>query len=268
MMKKLFLALLALVVLAAGGGLFYLYSNINNLIVEAVETYAPPITKNSVTLDSSSVSFLSGEGSLSGLRIGNPEGYKSPELFKLNKIGVAIDLETITQDVIVIKRIEILTPELTYEKGGPAGSNVEQLVKNIKASTAAKEKGAQPAASGDAGKGAEKAPAKKVIIDLVSVTDGKVNATLPMVEQGVQVGLPAITVRNIGRNTGGVTPEEAMKIVMGHILMVANNAVAGPLNELKGKVVDKVKEELEKKVPGLGDSLKGGDVNKKLKGLF
>ncbi|MBU0501581.1 MAG: hypothetical protein KJ558_07915 [Gammaproteobacteria bacterium] len=270
-MKKLFLALLALVVLAVGGGLFYLYSNINNLIVEAVETYAPPITKTSVTLDSSSVSFLSGEGSLSGLRIGNPEGYKSGELFKLNKIEVAIDLETITQDVIVIRRIDIITPELTYEKGGPAGSNVEQLVRNIKSFTAAKGKEAPPAAAATAekgvGQGQAKAVEKKVIIDLVSIRDGKVNASLPMVDQWVQAGLPEISIRNIGRNAGGVTPEEAMKIVMSNVLILANKAVAIPLDELKGRVVDQVQEELGKKVPGLSDSLKG-DVGKKLKGLF
>lgn len=271
MMKKVLLALVALVVLAVGGGLFYLYSNINNLIVEAVETYLPPITKTQVSLDSSNVSFLSGEGGLSGLRIGNPEGYKSQELFKLNSINVAIDLDTLTQDVIVIKRIDILTPELTYEKGGPAGSNVEQLVRNIKSSTAAKGKEERPAAAAaekDVGQGPAKGTEKKVIIDLVSIRDGKVNAVLPLVDQSVQVGLPEISIRNIGRNTGGVTPEEAMKTVMGNVLVLANKAVAVPLDELKGKVVDKVQEELGKKVPGVGDSLKGGDVGKKLKGMF
>ena len=267
-MKKILLTLLILVVVVVAGGLYYLYSNINNMIVDAVETHAPPITKTDVTLDSSNVSFMSGEGSMSGLTIGNPKGYSSRKLFKLNNIKVAIDLESITKDVIVIKHVDVVTPELTYEQGGKAGSNVQKLVNNIQSSTAEKsgKKGSKKSTGGGAGESE-----KKIIIDRLTIRNGKINATMPVLKQWVQVALPTITMKDIGRKKGGATLDEVMKVIMNRVTAVAKNAASGPLKALKKKVLKEVESKVKDKVgKKLGKELKGvgGKVGDKLKKLF
>ena len=257
-MKKILLILLLLIIVVGAGGVYYLYSNINNLIVDAVETYAPPITKTDVTLDSSNISFMSGEGSLSGLKISNPKGYSSRKLFTLNDISAKIELDSITKDVIVIKHIDIVTPILTYEKGGKAGSNVQQLANNIQAST-------------KDDKGKESKSEKKIIIDKLTIRNGKINATMPVVKKWIQVGLPNITLTDIGRKNGGATPEEVMKLIINKVTSVAKSAASAPLKKLKKEVLGKVKNKVKNKVgKELGKGLKdaGGKIGDKVKGIF
>jgi len=126
-MKKL----LGLVVIVALGAFLYLYMNLNSLIKQGVEEYAPQYTQTNVTLGGASILFLSGSGSLSNLVVANPKGYKAAEALSLGALDIKLDIETINSDVIVINSIDIVAPEITYEPGGKAGSNLQQLAKNV-----------------------------------------------------------------------------------------------------------------------------------------
>ena len=132
-MKKVIIGVLVAILVILIAVVFYVTNNLNELVVEAVETFAPPVTQTDVKLASSDISFFSGEGSLHGLLIGNPKGYKADKAFELGSLRVVLDSESIAEDVVVIKSIDISKPAITYEPGGAAGSNLLQIVKNMEA---------------------------------------------------------------------------------------------------------------------------------------
>ncbi|MGZ0247110.1 MAG: hypothetical protein ACKVH1_14335, partial [Alphaproteobacteria bacterium] len=71
-----------------------------------------------------------GEGTLSGLIVGNPSGYKTESAFNLGSISMKLDTSSLTSDTIIIKSIVIDKPEITYEFGD-GGSNVDVIGKNV-----------------------------------------------------------------------------------------------------------------------------------------
>ena len=256
-MKKLLIGLVAAVLLLVVGGVGYLYVNLNSLIEAGIEEYAPQYTKTPVSLGGASVSIFSGEGGLSDLVIGNPDGYKSAEAFRLGAIDVAVNTDSITSDVIEIKSLAIRAPAITYEPGGKAGSNLQQLVKNLEQSTA----GASGDKSGDGGDsgGGE----KKVIIDRLTITDGRVAVMTPLSDKPLEAGLPTIELTGIGRDKGGATGAQVMKEVIDRVNQAATKVAGVSLDELKKQAETQVKEKVQEKV----DEITGG-AGDKLKGLF
>ncbi len=259
-MKKVVLGSLSLVVFIAVGVFAYLYLNLNSLIKEGVETFAPQYTKTDVSLDSAGVSLFSGAGGLYGLTIGNPSGYKAPKSFHLDSIDLALDKDSLLSDTIIIQSIEVVAPQITYEAGGKAGSNLQQLVKNIQASTAS---------SGGTGKEATgDEPEKKLIIDRLVIREGKLQVMTPLSDKPLEADLPTIEMKDIGRDKGGASSAEVFKMVMEKITGAATNVANISVDKLKGMATQKVEEA----VSGLKDKVqldgKAGEVGDKLKGLF
>jgi hypothetical protein len=58
-----------------------------------------------VRLNEAAVSANSGQGTLRGLSVGNPKGFKTPTAFELDEISLTLDIGRITSDPIVIKEI-------------------------------------------------------------------------------------------------------------------------------------------------------------------
>ncbi len=259
-MKKLLLGLVAAVLILVVGGIGYLYVNLNSLIEAGIEEYAPQYTKTDVTLGGANVSIFSGEGGLSDLVIGNPEGYKSAEAFRLGAIDVAVNTDSVTSDVIEIKSLAIQGPAITYEPGGKAGSNLQQLVKNLEQTTAGTS-GGQSGGPSDGNKsgGSE----KKVIIDRLTITDGRVAVVTPLSDKPLEATLPTIEITGIGRDKGGSTGAQVMKQVIDRINQAASKVAGVSLDDLKKQAEAKAKEKVQEKV----DELTGG-AGEKLKGLF
>lgn len=262
-MKKL----LGLVVIVALGAFLYLYMNLNSLIKQAVEEYAPQYTQTNVTLGGANISFLSGSGGLSNLVVANPKGYKAAEALSLGALDIKLDIETINSDVIVINSIDIVAPAITYEPGGKAGSNLQQLAKNVQNST--KSSGSKSTDSDS-----ESAKEKKVIIDRLTISNGAVSILTPLTDEPLNATLPTITMTEIGRKTGGQLISEVVKQVMKKISDATSKAANISLNEVKAKLKDaakakaKVQDAIKDKVPANFQDQLGGDVGNKSKGLF
>ena len=87
--------------------------NLDKGIKTAVETLGPKYTQAEVTLNKVDLSLKSGKGTLSGLVVGNPVGFKTGQAFSLGEISVQVDTSTVTKPVIVIQQIRIMAPEMT-----------------------------------------------------------------------------------------------------------------------------------------------------------
>lgn len=215
--------------------------NLDKGIKAAVETLGPELTQSSVTLKDVELSLTSGEGSLKGLVVGNPVGFKTPNAFSLGEIFIAIDPESVTTDTIVIKSIRIVAPEITYEsvKGG---TNLDQLQKNVEQAL-----GASDGASPD-----ESAATKKLIIKDLKVTNGKISYSNALLgDKPISLPLPAIQLTGIGESSGGASAGEVVKQILEAINKNAARAVtnSGALkdvgNKIKGQATEKVQEKLE-----------------------
>jgi len=262
-MKKIVLSLVIGLLVLVGGGLLYLSANLNGIIVDAVETYGPEVTKTKVALGGSSISVLSGSGELTGLEIGNPKGYKAANAFTLGAIAVDLDVDSVTSDVIVIKSIDIIAPDLTYEPGGKAGSNLQQLVQNTKSGGSG--------ASSSKGKKSEGGEIK-VIIDRLTIKDGSVNVMTPLSDTPLSTVLPTIEMKDIGRDKGGSTFAEVFEVITKKVTAASSQAANISVEELKKKLggdISKKVDALKSKLPAGADLGKdAGDVGSKLKGLF
>jgi len=116
MIKKLLFGMLILALIAGAALYFFGTTLLNNGIRQGVETVGPRVTQTPVSLGAVNISPFTGKGTLTGLNIGNPEGFKSENIFALGQIDVKVDTGTLFSDKIVIDQIIIQRPEVSYMK--------------------------------------------------------------------------------------------------------------------------------------------------------
>ena len=231
-MKKFLWGLLLVFLLAAGGGAWWAYHARDVLIANAIRTYGPQIT--GVPVELVSVRLDPGEGTavLSGLRLGNPKGFKTPYALSVEQILVQLDVASLTGDVVHIRQVSILQPQVIYEHA-TGGSNLDVIQRNVEAGVA----GLVGNASADkalAGKG------KKLIIDQFAMLGAKTDVSAEVLQgKTVTVPLPDVHVNDIGKKAGGVSPAQAASQIVAAVRQAVSHAVM-PLH-LDG-VVDAVKK--------------------------
>ncbi|MDD5240176.1 MAG: hypothetical protein PHG47_00480 [Sulfuricella sp.] len=192
-MKRGLISLFVLLVVVVGGVLFWLRGNLDGLVKDAVVHYGGEMTQASVRLDAVEIKAADGQGVVRGLMIGNPAGFKTPYALKVGKIDVVIDIASVAKDVVIIKKIAVIAPDVIYEKGD-AMTNFDAIQKNIADYLGPTEK---------------KKGGKKLIVEEFTVRDAKAEASAAfMGGKTVAVSLPDITLRDIGKAKGGVTPGE------------------------------------------------------------
>jgi len=203
----------------------FVLSSLDSLIKKGVETYGSEITQADVRLNSVKVSATSGEGTLRGLKVGNPKGFKTDSAFRLGEISIALDTGTLTKDTIVIKSIKIDQPEVTYELAS-GGNNIEALKHNVDAYM--EEKGlkgkGEAAPKAESKKGGE---GPKLVIDNLYITGGKANVSATILKgKTMSVPLPNIHLKDIGKKEGGASPGEVVDTVLSAVSKGVQNAVA------------------------------------------
>jgi len=191
-MKKIALALLVLVI-AVAGALLWLRDNVDGLVKSAIETYGGAMTQATVSVGAVHIDAASGRGTIRELTIGNPAGFKTAHALKLASLELEIDPATLLKDVVTVRRIAVVAPDVIYEKGDTE-TNFDAIQKNIATYLA-------PATKTPAG--------KKLIVEEFVVTDIKAHASAAFLKgETVGVTLPDIRLQHIGRAKGGVTPGE------------------------------------------------------------
>jgi uncharacterized protein involved in outer membrane biogenesis len=234
-MKKFFLFLLGLVVVLAlvvvVGGKFFLGS----MVKAGVNEFGPKLTQTKVELASASISPVSGDGTLSGLFVGNPPGWTSDKAFYLGLVHVSIAPGSLFKDHIVINEIVIDQPEFVYETKLVA-SNIGDLMKNIEAATGGK-KTAEAAA-------VKAGPQRKFEVKKFTLRNGKV--TIGLGAAATTMSMPAIELTDIGTKEGGVTADQVAFTVM---------------RSVTASVISSSTQALMKTVPTMGSA--AGDALKK-----
>lgn len=189
MIRKLIIAFVALIVVLVVVTFF----SLNVIVKKGVETFAPKMTGTSVTLESVKISPFTGKGEISGLVIGNPEGYDTDEAFRLGSVQIHIDPMSVMAGETVIHDIVIDGAEVTYEFKGLMTNNIKQIMDNMKEF---------------AGEQKEKPEGekKKVKIEHFLFSNAKVHLSASMLKgEKVSVSMPDVELNDIGDQSLGDT---------------------------------------------------------------
>lgn len=258
MIKKILLVLVLLAIAAVAVVYFAGTAALNKGIQLGVETVGPEVTQTPVTLADVNISLLSGKGTLKGLNVGNPEGFQSENIFSLGQIDIEVDKGSLMSDKIVINKIHIRQPEISYEKK-ITSSNLKKLLKNIEEFTGPKsDKPAEEAPAEESG------ASKQLVIKQLIIEEGKI--FVGALGIGQEVPLPRIEMNDIGESNGGANIAEVMDVVVTKILTSIGPAIADAGQLLQGAGDDALKAVQESGAEKLGDA--ADDALNKVKGLF
>ncbi len=256
MIKKLLLGFILLAAIALAAIYFLGSGALNKGIKSGVETYGPRVTQTDVTLADVNLSILSGSGTLKGLNVGNPEGFKSEHIFSLGQIDLKVDTGTVFSDKIIIDHIIIKKPEISYEKTFTS-SNIKELLKNIEEFTGPSS-GPEPDPEPDTG------AKKQVVIKKLLIEDGTIYVGAMGIGQTVK--LPLIEMNDIGEGGDQMTIAEVMDLVLSKVIQSIGPAIANAGDLLK----DGGKAALESAKEGAVEQLDeaaGDAVNKASEGI-
>ena len=235
-MKKILLIGLAVIILVVGGTGYWFFSSLDSIVKSGIEKYGSEITQVAVRVDKVKISLQDGRGVISGLRIGNPKGFKTVHAFTAGSIELQVDPGSVREDVILIKTIAVESPNIAYETSD-AGSNFDVIQHNVENYIGPRDK---------------KKREKKMIVDHLSIRNIKV-AYYPAIMKGktIQFSLSDIDLHNIGKAKGGVTSSELTKEIV---------------NALKAQITKSISYYLKSGV----DAVKGvvKSVGEGIKGLF
>jgi hypothetical protein len=222
-LRTVILGIAALLVLAVGGTLWWLYASRDALIKRAIEHYGPELTGVSVKVKAVKLEPVDGRGTISGVEVGNPRGFTAPHSVTLGEIRLAVDPGTITSDVVHVRDITLEAPSITYERGAQ-GDNLSAIQKHIE-SRLPKSKG---------GTGTKDAsPERKFIIDNVRVRNAKVSYG-----GAVTVDMPDIQLRDLGKRTNGATAAEITREVWNELTRVAISRAPAAIEGQRDKAKD------------------------------
>jgi hypothetical protein len=240
-MKKILLGLIVVVVLAVAGVAWWLYKERDSLIADAIRTYGPQILGVSVKLGGVKTDVANQSAALHGLVIGNPPGFQTPHALSLGAVSLKLDIASLTRDVILIKEISIVKPDVTYEhKSG--GSNLDVIQRNVEKNIAEK---TAALGVGKDNNAKDKAPGKKFIIEHVYIKDAKANVSADIL-QGKTLSVPIadLHLTDIGKKTNGATAGEAAKQIVtaitANVTKAANSAIGIDVESLKKKGTEAV----------------------------
>ena len=198
------------VTLAAAGGLWWLYASRDALVKRAIEGFGPQLTGVAVKVKRVRLEPVDGAGSISGLEVGNPPGYKSARALVLGEMRLAIDYSTLTSNVIRVKEISLQGPVITYEAGA-GGDNLSAIQRHIDAEIA---KLAGPGGTGQAS-------GRKFIVDHIYVRDASIRYG-----DALSLSMPNVHLRDVGKKSNGASAGEVVKAVWGSIASNASSLAA------------------------------------------
>jgi hypothetical protein len=228
-MKRALFGLAALALVAAIGVGVWLYLSLDWIVKRAIEAYVPDIIGAEVKVAAVKLAPASGEGTVTGLVIGNPKGFKSAQAATVGVVDIAIDPATVTKDVILVRRIAVASPTITYE-AGRGGSNFDVIKRNVEKRVGKAEPRARRAET-------------RLIVEHLTIRGATVNYVpeLPVRGATISYALPDIQLANIGKREGGVTPRELTKIVVDALIArmaqaMGRRAVERGLESLPGLI--------------------------------
>lgn len=241
MIKKILFSLVFILLVVGGGLFFYL----DSIVKSGIEVVGTRVLGTAVTVDSVLLSPFSGQGTISGLRVENPEGFDSQYAFELDSVSVALDVNSLLSEVALIESVVIMQPIITYETKITT-DNIRALLANLPPSGAA--------AGNDPETGE---PAQQIIVRDFEMRGSQLNFVAASVT--APVTLADIEIQNIGEEGGASSAANAIRVVLQELTRTILNSDLPSLDLLRDSVEGRLQDgaqQVEDAVDDLGGRLR------------
>jgi hypothetical protein len=269
-LKWIFLIILLLLI----AGVAVVFAYLDPIVRSTVEKQAANSLKVKTELGAAHVSLLGQSVSLKNFKVGQPEGFVTPEMMSLGGIDVDVKVNELRQDPLRVRQINIRDPKLVIEMKG-RDFNIKKFIDQL---PPGEDKPADP----------NEKPLKLIINDLqvqgaqvifrpdvaaLSAVPG-IGDKLKGMKQEYVLTIPPIAMQNIGTGEGNQNGAQIKEVVTLLISQLASKATESDqlppelrqilhlnVNELTemakqklgaevNKHLTKVTEELKAKLPG------------------
>jgi hypothetical protein len=235
-MKKLIIRLAIVVVLLVVIAVIAIGLSLDSIVKRGVETVGPQVTKVDVKLAGVNLSLLSGSGTIKGLVVGNPPGYKSPHAISVGSSSISIKPSSVLSDKVVVRSIRIENPDINYE-GDVMTDNLRKILDNVKSGSSGTTTTNAPAPT-------ESGPGKKLQVDEFVITGAKMHLVVNgVVNVNESITLPDIKLPPLGQGPEGITAQELTQKAMDALTEYAVKYAKEKATEIGKEAVKKAADE-------------------------
>jgi hypothetical protein len=208
------IAVVVLLLVAAIGVALYYSANVVQRVFERAGSHVMRVEVTLREVDLSDV--MEGSVGTHGLRIGNPVGFDSAYLMDVDSASTSIETASLTADTLIIRDILIEGPSIIYEYSG-GRSNFGEVQRHVNEFIAARSP-------------ADPAPAegrRQIIIENFRLRGARATVTAPQFGREATIDIPPVHLSDLGSETGGITPAEALARIYAELHRHIGAAVAG-----------------------------------------
>lgn len=212
-------------ILLLGAGFLVITFTMDSFIRSKIEKIGSEMTGTRVTVDGVSISPFSGEGTITGFRVGNPEGYSTEHAMEMNDFFIRLDVKSLLSDEIIIEEIIITGPSV-YVEQKLTGNNLRTILNSI---NKAAPKEASPDKTSDA----------ELLIKHFLLQDGMVNLHTSIGgERSAWVKMSMIELHDLGRDNKRQAVEQI-------VAQIADRIIAEALKSGAKSGTEQVKDMIE-----------------------
>ncbi len=236
-MKKTLLIVVVLIIAVIAGGLYYVLTNLDSLVKQAIEKYGSEATHTAVRVDKVNIRLKQASAAISGLTVANPKGFSTPNAFSLGQIATTLNVKDMGKDHIVIDEVRIQAPEVFYEVNADRKANLNLLKENLTG-------GAKVAPTKTAEKGGKQ---PTITIRKFEFAGAALHAKLvPLKNKELDLKLPSFQLVNLSG-----TPEQISRQVLNQLVdrardEIRKKGIDAELEKAKAQVREKVETEKAK----------------------
>ena len=194
---------------------------ISPVATAVAEAVVPSYTGCAFRLASFRLNPFTGRLQLVEAHLANPPGFSQPEAFAVSTVRVDVAVGSLLSSTIHVRDLAIEGPFVGYFSANGT-NNFAAILARVAAKTGGAEAAPRKAPQKEAG------AAKKVVIDRFRLAGGRVSlGALPL-------ALPAVELRDIGKDTGGVTLAEVRDLVWQRLAQFVTGVGGVAADLLKG----------------------------------
>ena len=221
MAKGIKIALISVVVIILVGFLILTLA-LDSIVKSNIEQIGTEMTGTWVTVDNVSISPFTGAGTITGVRIGNPEGYGTENAIVIDEIVMRAKIRSVFSDVIIIEDINVYAPTVYVEQKLP-DNNLATILNNI-------HQAAERGTSSDA----------NMVVNHFVMHDGSVDLYTEVGgERSVRFDLADIELHDIGGNGESTAVEQVVRQIADRVFQQAlQAAVREGADQLRDAIED------------------------------
>ena len=258
--KKRLLKIFGVLFLLGVVAMIAVYIWLGNIIAVGINTAGADILGvREMRVESVKTNLLAGRFYLKGFFIGNPDGFNSEYLFKVDEVRIDVKPFTWFSKTFIINEIYIDGAKVIYHKNLLGGSNVDQVIKNLNSRIGAG--GSKPDSSKPRPKSDKQGGMKDKKLIAHSIVIRNMGAKLVLSSApGVPMTTGDITLSEVGSPDGITMLGLIERMLLDSVNVFEKGAQA--LGKIGGATVDAAGNVIK----GTGDVLKG--TGGALKGMF